>query len=685
VSRPSTVPASVQADLLAMRLDGLRDRVRLLVEQRSADDPDVHDPWRGLRHTADSVERLLDRKACDPGALPPLAGAATPAASRLEELALRFGLTPLDVEILLVALAPDLDRAFEACYGYLNDDVTRRRATVGLALELAGLSGFDAGGRGRFGATAPLLAWGLVVLEDAERPLLTRALRVPDRVAGYLVGDDAPDDALAGMITVAEPDPRVPPDLSGVPAGFVGALAEFPRPAAQAGPGRGGRPPGGPLLAHLRERRPGTPGAADALAVAALHAAGRTAVLIDVTSATLERAASLAPVLAREARLRGAGLVVNLVEPADPGPLCHPEVPVLLVGEARFGPVSEHRPLVLEIGPNGDPPGLWRAELGRIAPDVDLAVVTAPYRMTSRAVRAAARTARALADVDGTAVTAAHIHRGVRLENVVAMGTGVRRVEPAVGWDDLVLPDEPSGRLRELVDRVRHRDRVLGTWRLRTGGGRGRGVTALFVGESGTGKTLAAEVIARELGLDLYVTELSALVDKYVGETEKNLERLFTQAERVNTVLLFDEADAVFGKRSETKDAHDRYANMESSYLLQRLESFDGVAVLTTNLRGNIDDAFTRRFDLVVDFPFPDKELRRALWAGCLSDPVPVAGDIDLDRVAGEFELAGGSIRAAATTAAYLAAAAGRPVGMGDVLAGARREYRKLGRLVEAD
>jgi hypothetical protein len=651
-----------QADLLAARLDGLRDRVRLLVEQRSADDPDSHDPWRGLRHTADSVERLLSRKACDPGALPPLAGAVPPEASRLEKLTLGFGLTPLDVEILLVALAPDLDRAFEACYGYLNDDVTRRRATVGLALELTGLSGLDVGGRGRFGAAAPLLAGGLVVLEDAERPLLTRALRVPDRVAGYLAGDDAPDDALAGMITVAEPDPRAPADLGGVPAGLVDSLVA------------------GPLLAHLRERRPGS---ADALAVAALHAAGRAAVLIDVTSATLERAASLAPVIVREARLRGAGLVVNLAEPADPGPLCQPGMPVLLVGEARFGPASEHRPLVVEIESAGDLSALWRAELGDIAPDVDLGSVTAPYRVTSRAARAAARTARALADVDGTAVTAEHIHRGARLENVAAMGPGVRRIEPAVGWDDLVLPDEPSGRLRELVDRVRNRDRVLGTWRLRTGGGRGHGVTALFAGESGTGKTLAAEVVARELGLDLYVTELSALVDKYVGETEKNLERLFAQAERVNAVLLFDEADAVFGKRSDTKDARDRYANMESSYLLQRLESFDGVAVLTTNLRGNIDDAFTRRFDLVVDFPFPDGDLRRALWAGCLSGPVPVAGDIDLDRVAGEFELAGGSIRAAAITAAYLAAAAGRPVGMGDVLAGARREYRKLGRLLD--
>jgi SpoVK/Ycf46/Vps4 family AAA+-type ATPase len=214
-------------------------------------------------------------------------------------------------------------------------------------------------------------------------------------------------------------------------------------------------------------------------------------------------------------------------------------------------------------------------------------------------------------------------------------------------------------------------------------------VAALFAGESGTGKTLAAEVVAGELGLDLYVVELSALVDKYVGETEKNLERLFAEADRVDAVILFDEADAVFGKRSETKDAHDRYANMESAYLLQRLESFNGVALLTTNLRANIDDAFTRRFDVIVDFPFPDAALRKALWQRCLAGPVPVDADVAdgsaLDPVADRFELAGGAIRAAATTAAYLAAAAGRPVSGEDLLTGARREYRKMGRLSEED
>ena len=230
-----------------------------------------------------------------------------------------------------------------------------------------------------------------------------------------------------------------------------------------------------------------------------------------------------------------------------------------------------------------------------------------------------------------------------------------------MGWEDLVLPDEPLTQLRELALRARHRDRVLGDWRLSAGGGRGRGVVGMFAGESGTGKTLSAEVVSADLGLDLYVVQLSSVVDKYVGETEKNLERIFTEADRTDAVLLFDEADAVFGKRSEVKDAHDRYANMESSYLLQRLESFDGIALLTTNLRANIDEAFTRRLDLVVDFPFPDAGQRLALWRTACRTSRRV-DDIDATALARDFELAGGSIRSAVVTAAYLAAGRGGPV-----------------------
>jgi SpoVK/Ycf46/Vps4 family AAA+-type ATPase len=216
---------------------------------------------------------------------------------------------------------------------------------------------------------------------------------------------------------------------------------------------------------------------------------------------------------------------------------------------------------------------------------------------------------------------------------------------------------------------------------MRPGGGRGRGVTALFAGDSGTGKTMSAEVIAADLGLDLYAVDLSGVIDKYVGETEKNLERIFTEAAGVNAVLLFDEADAIFGKRSEVRDAHDRYANIESAYLLQRMESFDGLAILATNLQANLDEALTRRLDLIVDFPMPDATLRHGLWDRCLGRRIPRTDDLDLDFCARAFELSGGNIRSAVVSAAYLAAKEDRSVATTDLVAGVYQEYRKLGRL----
>jgi SpoVK/Ycf46/Vps4 family AAA+-type ATPase len=212
------------------------------------------------------------------------------------------------------------------------------------------------------------------------------------------------------------------------------------------------------------------------------------------------------------------------------------------------------------------------------------------------------------------------------------------------------------------------------------------GITALFAGDSGTGKTLSAEVVAGDLGFDLYVIDLSTVVDKYIGETEKNLDRIFTEADRVNGVLLFDEADALFGKRSEVKDARDRYANVEVAYLLQRMEAFDGLAILTTNLRANLDEAFTRRLEAIVDFPMPEEEHRRRLWERNLPAALPLTDDVDLDFLARRFKLAGGDIRNICVTAAYLAAAEDRPATMADLIRATEREYRKLGRLtVEAE
>ena len=287
----------------------------------------------------------------------------------------------------------------------------------------------------------------------------------------------------------------------------------------------------------------------------------------------------------------------------------------------------------------------------------------------------------------GRAMTVEDVSAGARAQNAAGLERLARRIVPSVGWEDLVLPPVVEQQLRELVARARHRERVVGEWRMGTKGARGLGITALFCGDSGTGKTMSAEVLAGDLGFDVYVIDLSTVVDKYIGETEKNLDRIFTEADRVNGVLLFDEADALFGKRSEVKDARDRYANVEVAYLLQRMERFDGMAILTTNLRSNVDEAFVRRLDAIVDFPMPEEEHRLRLWARNLRPgpaggrghrrPVPRPPVQDLRRQhpqrLRDRRLPRGGRRTG-------------PCAMADLVRATEREYRKLGRLtVEAE
>ncbi len=636
---------------LRERLAAVEHRVRQAVHQRRSTDPSPDDPFRGLYLSDEAIDELLDvpRAPFTDPSLAPLTG-------RLELLAEDAGLTPLDVELLLLALAPDLDSRFEQLYGYLNDDVTRRRATIGLALRLCGLAEADARGRGRLGPHGPLVVTGLVQVDERERSFLTRALRVPDRVVAHLLGDDRPDAALAPVL--APP----PPLLDG------GPLAD---------------------LVYLREQ-PG--GSAAGLAGAALEAAGRAAVYAHADRlATQPDAAWLARVLIREALLLRGGLVLGPVEPlAEQAPevlrqLTGAPVPVLIYGRAGWDPAwSDHPPLQA-----GAPPvsrairdAAWRSTLdGALADGIDPAVATAHFRLGPAQIHRAARAAVLAASLTQTPVDVEHLRVGARAENAAGLERLARRIEPGVSWDDLVLPASTMAQLRELCARARLRETVIDEWRMRPGGGRGRGITGLFAGDSGTGKTMSAEVIAADLGLDLYAVNLATVVDKYVGETEKNLERIFTEAAGVNGVLLFDEADAIFGKRSEVRDAHDRYANIESAYLLQRMESFDGLAILTTNLRANVDEAFTRRLDVIADFPVPDEPLRRSLWERCLGPAVPRAAGLDLDFCAYAFELSGGNIRSAAVAAAYFAADAGTSLTMEHLVTAIAREYRKLGRL----
>ncbi|MBT2448959.1 ATP-binding protein [Streptomyces sp. ISL-43] len=648
-------------DYLLTRLATVEARVRAAVEARRGSDPEADDPFRGLYLSDDTVRRILDAPDQVPWPDPSPPDAPGDGGSRLERLEAGFGLLPLDVELLLIALAPDLDRRFEQLYGYLNDDVTRRRPTAGLALGLCGVPAASAPARARLSADGPLCVRGLLLVEEQERPFLGRSLRVPDRVAAHLLGDDAVAPELADLLRPAEA------------AGDTGLPS-----APLAGALRSGVSP-----VYLREP---AGGAAAELAAEALGGAGRGAFVLDLDR--LARHSDPAPLVraaGREAAMAGAGLIAAPVEALAQRTellraLAALPVPVLLAGQAGWDPEwSDRTPLLVDAGRLGAAArtALWASVLGSAPGEAVAAFVLSPRQM-----RRAAATARQQAALAGGGVPGdAELLHGVRAQNTSGLERLARRIQPGVGWGDLVLPPAVLGQLGELAARARHRDLVLGDWAMRPGGGRGRGVMALFAGDSGTGKTMSAEVIAGELGLDLYTVDLATVVDKYVGETEKNLERIFTEAAGVNGVLLFDEADAVFGKRSEVKDAHDRYANVESAYLLQRMETFDGLAVLATNLRANLDEAFTRRLDLVVDFPLPDAEQRLALWDRCLGPRLPRGDDLDLPFCARSFELAGGDIRSAAVTAAYLAADAGRPVTMADLVAAVAREYRKLGRL----
>jgi len=259
------------------------------------------------------------------------------------------------------------------------------------------------------------------------------------------------------------------------------------------------------------------------------------------------------------------------------------------------------------------------------------------------------------------------------------------RVEPRHTWENLVLPADAISQLRDICARVRHRPRVFEEWGFAQRLSLGRGVSALFAGPSGTGKTMAAEVIAADLGLELYKIDLAGVVSKYIGETEKNLDRIFATAEHANAILFFDEADALFGKRSEVRDSHDRYANIETAYLLQRMEQYSGIAILATNLRANLDEAFTRRIAFTILFPFPENAERQRIWQGIWPPGVPRDPQLDLGALATRFRLSGGQIRNAALAASFLAAAAGDIVRLPHALQAIRREYEKMGHTLSCE
>jgi SpoVK/Ycf46/Vps4 family AAA+-type ATPase len=317
----------------------------------------------------------------------------------------------------------------------------------------------------------------------------------------------------------------------------------------------------------------------------------------------------------------------------------------------------------------------------------DAGGVAAKFRLSIEQIRAAGEVSVIAARSHGEpAPRPVDLDLGARHASSTRLGELATRLEPSYTWNDLVLADRQLDVLQSISAYLRHRDRVLSEWGYEATVSRTQGLKVLFAGESGTGKTMAAQVLGAELGLEMFRVDLAGTVSKYIGETEKNLERIFTAADGSNAILFFDEADALFGKRSEVSDSHDRYANLEVAYLLQRMEAYPGAVILATNFRRNIDDAFIRRLDFVIDFPFPEVADRRRIWERVLPPAAPVGDDVDLDFLAARFKLSGGAIRNCSLGAAFSAADEGTPIEMRHLVRAVAQEYAKQGRLtLEAD
>lgn len=621
--------------------------------------------------------------------------------SRLHALAARFGLSPLDGDALLLSMLPAMDVRFEQAFAGLQGGQSRLWPTVDFLLSVLCSSPeerIDAAGR--FEPGAPLVRHHLVeVFSETPhlRPsLLAHQVRADPRVTAYLLGRDALDGRLGPHVRLVTPRAGLSDLL--LPEGLAERLVRFARlPSAvlylqgRAGSGR------------------------KAVAEGVCAALGRALLVTSVDAISAGDPAAVADALerlGRDAFLQEAAVLFTGADAwlagADPARRGHLERAlaanpglVLLSGERPWGPSgwAANRPFVRVTLPGlcaGDQVKLWRRELGgdvELAPGVDLEWLTGTYRLTPGQIREAARAAKSLAVFNSEpspgaaavkpAVSQSDLAEAARLcsnRHLISMG---RKVEPRAGFCDLVLPPGCEERLREICAHVRLRGKVMDGWGFDRRLAAGKGVTALFSGPPGTGKTMAAGVLARELGLQLFHVDLSLVLSKYIGETEQHIGQLFDEAEASNAILFFDEADALFGKRTEVRDAHDRNANLEASYMLQRLEAYDGVAILASNLTKNMDEAFMRRFRFVVELPYPGEEERRRIWARVFPAETPLGGDVDLDLLARNIDLTGGHLRNVALCAAFFAAGEGGPVSMRHILRAARGEYQKMGRVVD--
>jgi len=588
---------------------------------------------------------------------------ATP--TTLDELCATFQLSPFARQLLLLCVGLELDPRFATLFAAANGDPGRAFPTFGFALALLPEPEWSA-----LMPSMPLRRWRLIEVGPGSS-LMQSPLRIDERLLHYLVGFDHLDERFAGLLSpVARTTPLVPSHQVLV-EGITSIWAERERktmlPVVQlCGDDRASKRD---LAAHACQQIGLT-----------LWSIGGD--LLPSTAADLE---AMVRLWTREAALSQGALLIDASD-LDTADAVH-ALAALRLAERVTGVVifmsrerrqSLQRPFVtidVQKPSSSEQQAMWRSSLGDPGSRLNgqITRLTAQFNLNAQAITelsASVLGSASAEQLEPALWEACRAYARPRLDDLA------QRLDTPAGWQDLILPEAQFRVLREIAAHVRQRARVYDEWGFAGRGARGLGISALFAGVSGTGKTLAAEVLANVLRLDLYRIDLSAVVSKYIGETEKNLRRIFDVAEESGAILLFDEADALFGKRSEVKDSHDRYANIEVSYLLQRMESYRGLAILTTNLKHALDTAFLRRIRFVIQFPFPDEPQRAAIWRRMFPQQTPREG-LDYDRLA-QLHVPGGNIRNIALRAAFLAADTPEPVQMRHLLDAARSEYAKL-------
>jgi hypothetical protein len=620
-------------------------------------------------------QNALEGKALSVQAALQAAAAAMPAPSRLEQLCTIFGLSAFERDLLLLGAGMELDSSFPALCAIAQGDAQRTYPTFSLALGTLPSPQWKA-----ITPKAPLRRWRLLEVGSGSALNLS-PLRIDERVLHYLTGLQYLDEQLVGVVESLSATAQLVPSHQAIAdriaATWSQAMNQSALPIVQLC---------GDEIASKR-----------AIAAAACEQVG--------LNLNIMFAQSLPPnppdlyhlmqMWEREAVLSNRALLLDCDE-LDTGDLAREKAiarliegisrPMLITSYERRR--SRLRPLLtidVHAPSINEQRLIWQSALGKEASHLNGQVEALVSQFNLSAPTIYAVCAESLGRLaynhqasNPTEDLSAALWETCRTQARPRLDDLSQRIEATADWNDLVLPDAQHQVLRDIAAHLRQRSKVYETWGFAGKGDRGLGISALFAGASGTGKTMAAEVLAKEMRLDLYRIDLSSVVSKYIGETEKNLRRVFDAAEAGGAILLFDEADALFGKRSDVKDSHDRYANMEVSYLLQRMESYQGLAILTTNLKDSLDTAFLRRIRFIVKFPFPDATQRAEIWRRIFPSRTPTDG-LEENKLA-RLNVAGGNIRNIALNAAFIAADAGEPVGMKHILRAAQSEYIKLER-----